>query len=178
MPQSSELSQCDKKGSEFSLYLNLGNDCSSPVWTYHIGVTGDLSINETEDEEELSVRDPAQLVKQYIESKIDVEIAGEQVVDQLYEGCAFLNSARSGGTPVDVAALSGYIDDVGSMGWRGRFRNFDRSMAGPETGAPTQQFRLKPAACQATACKVRPVIIQSANTVSDYNPQTFVETTS
>jgi hypothetical protein len=177
MSQSANLTECDKKGSEFSLYLNLGNDCSTPVWTYHIGVTGDLNINETEDESEQSVRDPAQLVKQYIESKIDVEISGEQVVDQLYEGCAFLNSARSGGSPVDVAALSGYIDDVGSMGWRGRFRNFDRSMTGPESGAATQQFRLKPAACQTAVCKVRPVMIATADTIGDYNPETFNETT-
>ena len=71
--QSADLTLCDKKGSEFSLYLNLGNDCSTPVWTYHKGVTGDININETEDEEELSVRDPAQIVKQYIEGKIDVD---------------------------------------------------------------------------------------------------------
>lgn len=176
MPQSADLTLCDKKGSEFSLYLNLGNDCSTPVWTFHKGVTGDLAINETEDEEELSVRDPAQVVKQYVESKIDVEIAGEQVVDQLYEGCAFVNSARSNGSAIDVAVLSGYITDVGSVGWRGKFRNFDRSMTGPESGAPSQQFRLKPAACQIAACKVRPVEIAVASAIADYNPETYTAT--
>ena len=70
MPQSANLTECDKRGSEFSLYLNLGNDCSTPVWTYHKGVTGDLSLNETENENELSVRDPAQLVRQYLEDKM------------------------------------------------------------------------------------------------------------
>lgn len=177
MPQSANLTLCDKKGSEFSLYLNLGNDCSSEVWSYHKGVRGDLSINETEDEEELSVRDPAQIVKQYVESKIDVEIAGEQVVDQLYEGCAFINSARSNGNPIDVCVLSGYIGDVGSVGWRGKFRNFDRSMTGPESGAPSQQFRLKPAACQIDACKVRPVEVAVADAIANYSPETFTETT-
>lgn len=176
MPQSANLTLCDQKGLDFSLYLNLGNDCSAEAWSFHKGVTGDLSLSETEDEEELSVRDRTQLVKQYTESKIDVEISGEQVVDQLYEGCAFINSARSGGSPIDVALLSGLITDVGSIGWRGKFRNFDRSMSGPEQGAATQTFRLKPAACQVDACKVRPVNIATSGTIANYNPETFVET--
>ena len=173
MALQSELTLCDKKGSEFSLYLNLGNDCGTPVWTFHKGLTGDLSINETEDEEELSVRDPAQIVKQYLESKIDVEIAGSQVIDPLYEGCRFVNAARSGGYSLDVAALSGYITDIGSEGWRGRFRNFDRSRTGPDSGAPTQTFHLKPSACQITDCKVRPVLIAVAGTVADYDPTVY-----
>ena len=177
MPQSANLTLCDKKGLEFSLYLNLGGDCAVPVWSFHKGVTGDLSIGETEDQNERSVRDPAQLVKQYTESKIDIEISGEQVVDQLYEGCAFINSMRSGGSAGDVCALSGYIGDVGSEGWRGFFRNFDRSRTGPEEGAATQQFLLKPSACVTDACKVRPVIVSTADAVANYNPETFVETT-
>lgn len=176
MPQSANLTLCELKGLDFSLYLNMGNDCSTPVWTFHKGVTGDLNLSETEDEEELSVRDRTQLVKQYTESKIDVEISGEQVVDQLYEGCAFINSARSGGTAIDVALLSGLITDVGAVGWRGRFRNFDRSMSGPEQGAATQTFRLKPAACQADACKVRPINIVVSGTIADYDPATFTPT--
>lgn len=173
MALNSELTLCDKKGSEFSLYLNLGNDCSTPVWTFHKGVTGDLSINETEDQEELSVRDPAQVVKQYVESKIDIEISGTQVVDALYEGTRFLNASRSGGYAIDVAVLSGYITDIGSEGWRGRFRNFDRSRTGPETGPPNQTFLLKPAACQSTACVVRPVLIAEAGTIADYDPTVY-----
>lgn len=176
MPQSATLTLCDKKGTEVSLYLNLGGDCTTPVWTFHKGAVGDLNISETEDEDEQSSRDPAQLVKQYVESKIDVEIAGEQHVDQLYEGCAFLNSLRSGGSAGDVAALSGYITEVGSAGWRGKFRNFDRSITGPESGGSRQTFRLKPSACVLDACKVRPVMIAVAGTVADYNPQTFTPT--
>ena len=176
MAQTANLTLCDKKGLEFSLYLNMGGDCTTPVWSFHKGVTGDLAINETEDETERSVRDPAQIIKQYVEDKIDVEISGEQVVDQLYEGCAFLNSMRSGGSPGDVAALSGYIGDVGSVGWRGFFRNFDRSMTGPEQGAASQVFRLKPAACVTDACKVRPVEVATADAIADYDPSTFTET--
>lgn len=176
MAQSAELTLCDKKGSEFSLYLNLGNDCTTPVWSYHKGATGDLDLGETEDEEELSVRDPSQIVKTYVESKIDVEISGTQVVDQDYEGCAFINSARSGGSSIDVAFLTGYIGDVGSEGWRGKFRNFDRSRSGPESGAPSQTFRLKPAACQLTSCKVRPIRVAVADAVADYDPGTYTAT--
>ncbi|GIW60303.1 MAG: hypothetical protein KatS3mg087_1369 [Patescibacteria group bacterium] len=176
MPQSANLTLCDKKGIDFGLYLNLNNDCTTPVWSFHKGVTGDLEVSETEDESELTVRDPAQVVRQYVSSRIDVEITGQQVVDQLYEGCAFINSARAGGTPVDVAVLSGPITEVGAMGWRGRFRNFDRSMSGPEQGSATQNFRLKPAACQTDDCKVRPVLISTSGTVGDYNPETFTPT--
>lgn len=173
MALNDELTQCDKRGAEFSLYLNLGNDCSTPVWVFHLGVTGDLSINETEDQEELSVRDPSQTVKQYVESKIDVEISGTQVVDALYEGTRFLNASRSGGHAVDVAVLSGYITDVGSEGWRGKWRNFDRSRTGPETGAATQTFLLKPAACQISDCRVRPVMVEEAGAIADYDPAVY-----
>lgn len=176
MPQTANLTLCDTKGIDFSLYLNLGNDCTTPAWSFHKGVTGDLNINETEDEEELTVRDRAQVVKQYVGSRIDIEIQGEQVVDQLYEGCAFINSARSNGAPIDVCVLSGPIGEVGSVGWRGKFLNFDRSMSGPEQGSSRQQFRLKPAACVLDACKVRPVNVAVADAIADYNPQTFTET--
>jgi len=177
MPQSTELTLCDAQGLNFSLYYNVGT-CETPVWVFHKGVTGDLNIGETEDEQERSTRDPAQLVKQYVGSKIDVEISGEQVVDQLYEGCAFLNAMRSNGSPGDVLALSNRINTVGAMGWRGKFRNFDRSMSGPEEGAASQTFRLKPAACQDEDCKVRPVIVEVADAIEDYDPQTFVATSS
>lgn len=175
MTQSANLTQCDKKGSEVSLYLNSGT-CDTPVWFYHKGVVGDLNLSETENENEQSNRDPAQLVRQYTEDKIDVEISGEQVVDQDYEGCAYINSMRSGGTPKDVCFLTGYMSEVGNVGWRGYFRNFDRSISGPESGPGRQTFRLKPAACVLEACKVRPVRVASANAVANYDPHIFVPT--
>ena len=176
MPQSTDLTLCDKRGIDFSLYYNTGT-CETPVWVFHKGVTGDLSVGETEDEQERSTRDPAQIVKQYVAAKIDIEISGEQVVDQLYEGCAFLNAMRSNGEPGDVLVLSGRITDVGSMGWRGKFRNFDRSMTGPEEGAASQTFRLKPAACQTEECRVRPVMVEVADAIADYEPETFEAST-
>lgn len=173
----SDLTLCDKRGSDFSLYYNKGT-CETPVWVFHKGITGDLSINETEDEQELSTRDPSQLVKQYVASKIDVEIAGEQVVDPLYEGCAFLNSMRSGATSKEILALTARITDVGAEGWRGVFRNYDRSRTGPEEGAATQTFRLKPAACQEEECRVRPVIVEVADEIEDYDPGVFTPASS
>lgn len=170
---STDLTQCDKKGSEGSLYYNTGT-CATPVWVYHKGVTGDLSLNETENANQHSSRDPAQLVHQYTEDKIDVEISGTQFSDSGYEGCTFINSMRAGSSPRDVMILDGYITEVGSTGWRGYFRNFDRSKSMPEQGGMTQNFLLKPAACVTAACKVRPVQIATASTVTDYDPGTFV----
>lgn len=175
MPQSANLTQCDKQGHEVSLYLSTGT-CDTPVWIFHKGVVGDLNLSETENENELSNRDPAQIVRQYTEDKIDLEISGEQVVDQDYEGCAFINSMRSKGEARDVCILSGYMSEVGNFGWRGHFRNFDRSVSGPESGAARQTFRLKPAACVLEACKVRPVKVDSADAVADYSPEVFYPT--
>lgn len=176
MPQSAELTQCDEDGLKVSLYLNLGNDCTTPVWSYHKGVTGDLNIGHTNDQNERSVRDPAQNFKQYVPGKGDIEITGQQVVDFDYEGNAFINSATKGGEAIDVLVLSGYLSDIGSAGYRGKFFNFDQSFTGPESGAGEQSFLLKPAACVATACKVRPVKVSVADTIADYDPGTFTPT--
>jgi hypothetical protein len=177
MPQSADIgTACEKKGSAFSLYLNLGNDCTTPVWTFHEGVTGDLNLSETEDEEERLVRDPNKRVKEFTTDRINVEISGEQIVNQLYEGCAFLNSAQFKGIPIDVLFLDGPITEVGASGWRGRFINLDRSKSGPQTGNAAQTFRLKPAACQDSDCQVRPVIVEVADAIVDYDPEIFEET--
>lgn len=175
MAQSANLTQCDKKGSEGSLYLNTGT-CATPTWIYHKGVIGDLALSETEAKNELSARDPDQIVKQYTEDKIDLGISGEQVVDQDYEGCAFINSMRSGGSPRDVMFLTGRITDVGSFGWRGYMRNFDRSITAPESGPMRQTFDLAPAACVLAECKVRPVKVAVAAAVIDYDPSVFTPT--
>jgi hypothetical protein len=177
MAQTSDVGiACEKKGSEFSMYLNLGNDCSTPVWTFHKGIIGDLTITETEDEEERLIRDPSQKVKEFITDRINLEISGTQIVNQLYEGCAFLNSARVGGEAVDVLVLDGPITEVGAAGWRGRWINPERTKEGPQTGGATQNFRLKPAACQVAACKVRPVIVDEADSIDEYDPEVFTPT--
>jgi hypothetical protein len=175
MAQSADLTLCDKKGSEVSLYLNIGS-CDTPIWIYHKGVTGDLNLTDSEDEDELSVRDPAQLVKQYVGGKFDIEIAAEQVLDIDYEGCAFINSMRSNGSAGDVAFLSGLMTDVGSFGWRGMMRNFEGNINGPEQGAGAQSFRLKPAACVLEECKMRPIRVDVADAIVDYDPGEFTPT--
>jgi len=176
-----DLTQCDKKGSEVSLYYDTADDptisggssCTTPVWVYHKGITGDLSINETEDEEELSVRDPDQLFKQYTESKGDLEVSGEQVVDPLYEGFIYLNAMRNGSFARNCLVLTGYLTELGNIGFKGKFRNFDRSITGPESGASKQNFKLKPAACVKSGCKITPVKTAATNTIANYNPGVF-----
>jgi hypothetical protein len=182
MPGETELTNCDKQGSEVSLYYDTGDDpstaggssCTTPVWVYHKGITGDLSINETGDEEELSVRDPDQIYKQYAESKHDLEISGEQVVSPDYEGYIYLNAMRSRSFARNILILTGYLTELKNVGFKGKFRNFDFSITGPETGASKQNFKLKPAACVKSGCKITPVKTAAAGTITSYDPGAFV----
>lgn len=181
MPMNTDLTQCDKKGTEVSLYYDTADDpstaggssCTTPVWVFHKGITGDLSINETEDEEELSVRDPDQIYKQYTESKADLEVSGEQVVDALYEGFIYLNAMRAGSYARNCLVLTGYLTELNNIGFKGKFRNFDRSITGPETGSSKQNFKLKPAACVKSGCKITPVKTAAAGTIATYDPGAF-----
>ena len=65
------------------------------------------------------------------------------------------------------------MTEVGNVGFKGKFRNFDRSITGPETGAPKQNFKLKPAACVKSGCKITPVKVATAGTVASYDPGVF-----
>lgn len=182
MPGATELINCDKKGSEVSLYYDTaddpaavgGSNCATPVWVFHKGITGDLSINETEDEEELSVRDPDQMYKQYSESKADLEISGEQAVEPGYEGYIYLNSARTGSYARNFLVLTGYLTELLNVGFKGKFRGFDRSITGAESGPAKQNFKLKPAACVRAGCKITPVKTAAASTIATYDPGAFV----
>lgn len=181
MPTELELTGCERKGSEASLYLNYGDDpavvggsdCSVAVWAFHKGVIGDLNLGETEDKEEQTNRSPGKNVKQYGESMIDLEISGEQTISLDYGGNAFINSMRTGGYARDIMILNGYITEIGSYGWRGKFRNYDRSWTGPESGPGRQTFSLAPASCVKDGCLVRPVKVTAADTIATYNPETF-----
>lgn len=158
---------CDKRGDELSLYYNTG-DSATPVWVLHVGLVGDLTFNETDDEQELSIRNPAQLIKEYLAGRTDLSISGTQVLDDEYEGCLFLTSMRAGGEPRDVLVLTGTIDTVGVVGFRGKWYNVDRTATGPETGPPNRNFNLRPAAC--TDTPVRAVRVAVADTIADYDP--------
>lgn len=181
MPMDTDLTNCDKKGSEVSLYYDTADDpsiaggssCATPVWVFHKGITGDLSINETGDEEELSLRDPDQLYKQYAESKHDLEVSGEQAVSPNYEGYIYLNAMRAGSFGRNVLVLTGYLTELQNIGFKGKFRNFDFSITGPETGAAKQNFKLKPAACVKSGCKITPVKTAAAGTITTYDPGAF-----
>lgn len=174
-----DLSLCDQKGSEMSLYYDTADgagtsSCATPVWVFMKSVTGDMNINDTVDEEEQSSRDPDMEYKQYAESKPDLEITGELQVDRLYEGNSYINACRPGGLARNFLALTSYITNVGSVGFKGKMRNFDFSISGPESGPPRQQFKLRPAACIVSACKITHVAVEVANAIVTYDPRTFV----
>lgn len=181
MTMLTDLTQCDKKGTEVSIYYDTADDpataggssCTTPTWVFHKGITGDVSINETEDEEELSSRDPSLRYKQYTESKADLEVSGEQMVDVLYEGFIFINAMRSGSYARNMLVLTGYLTELNNIGFKGKWRNFDRSITGPETGAQKQTFKLKPAACVKAGCYILPVKTAAAGTTATYVPENF-----
>lgn len=166
-----ELNGCNRLGQDISIYYNTGT-CETPVWVLHEGVVGDLTINETDDENEQPVRDPNQLIKVYNPGKTDVNPTGEITFDPLYEGAFLFNSMRNGGAPADLLILSGDIEEEGNIGWRGAWWNFDRTWNAPETGNATQNFSLRPAACQ--NCMVRTVYVATGGDVEDYDPGIFV----
>lgn len=166
---------CDVRGMEMTMYINLG-DADTPVWAEHNGLTGDMTIDETEDEDELSTRDRNRMTKQYTEGDTDLNITGEQVMDPMYIMWQMLYAARTHGQPVDAMVLTQPMDVVGAVGWRGMFRNKNRTFNGPATGSQSQQFSLRPAAC--TLTPVRPVKVVAEDQVEDYDPTEPEEVTS
>lgn len=144
-------SSCDRRGREMSLYYNTGS-CDSPVWVKHTGIIGDMTIGETEDDDEHTTRDPARVTKEYLDGEIDLTISGTQVTDELYAGYQKMFTRGA----VHWMALTGEADDVSCSGWEGEMRNKDRTVNGPATGGMTTNFSLKPAAC--TTCPVRPIV--------------------
>ena len=161
--------KCDRRGKEGALYFNTGDDASQ-VWVEHLGILGDLTLGEVEDDEEFPTRESDRYVKEYIEGDTDINITGEQLIDEEYEGFLILNTARPGGSPIDVMVLSNSIDVDGTLGWRGMMRNKDRTWNFPETGGMRQAFSLRPAAC--SAVRVRPVKI-STSAPADWDPTSY-----
>lgn len=176
-----DLVNCDQKGSEMSLYYDTADDpsiaggssCTTPAWVYNKAVSGDMTITDTEDENELSARDPEMQYKQYSESKPDLEISGELLIDPDYDGFRYMNAMRAGSFGRNILALTSYLTNVGSIGFKGKFRNFDRTLSGPEAGAGKQNFKLKPSACVKAGCKITPVKIAVSGTAATWDPGTF-----
>lgn len=140
---------CDRRGRDLVLYYNTGT-CETPVWVLHAGVIGDLTLGETEDDEELASRNPDRLTKEYLDGEIDLSVTGTHSTDEDYEGYQALMTRGLVGAMV----LTGPADVDGSSGWEGEWRNKDRTINGPTTGSMLTNFNLKPAAC--TLCPVRP----------------------
>jgi len=171
MPATAAPENCDLRGIDACLYYNTGDD-DTEVWVEHIGVTGDLTCNETEDENELPTRNRNRKAKEYTQGDIDINIVGTQVMDPLYQGWQVLYSMRARGEAYDVMFLTQPINVVGAVGWRGKMRNFDRTFNAPAQGSQNQNFSLRPAACSDVSA--REVRIDVADTVADYDP-TIVE---
>jgi hypothetical protein len=164
------ITQCDRRGDELSVYYNTGT-CETPVWVFHKTVVGDVSVADTDDENSSDERDPDQLYKTYSPGKSDLAITGTITVDPGYEGDSLFMSMRPGGEPADLLVLTGPIDEVGNVGYRGAFWNLDRSIEAPNSGNMRRSFNLRPASC--ADCMVRPVRVESANSVEDYDPAVF-----
>ena len=158
---------CDLRGMDMVLYFNMGDD-DTPIWVEHEGLTGDITVAETEDENELSTRRRNRVVKEYTEGDTDIAITGTQVMDPLYIGWQYLYSARTNGEAKDFMVLTQPLSEVGAVGWRGMMRNYDRTFNGPAQGSQNQNFNLKPSAC--TTVPVRSVMVSEEDTAADWDP--------
>lgn len=170
------LMLCNRKGREMALYYDTANavDCATPVWVFNKAVTGDLDVNDTADKEEQTSRDPAVKYKQYSQSQPDLEITGEMFIDPLYEGYSYLSSMKVTGSPKNILVLTFGINVVGSVGYKGKFNNYDGSMKGPESGPGRTTFSLAPAACVNSGCNITTVEVAVAAAIVNYDEGTFV----
>ncbi len=176
-----ELIQCEANGNEMSLYYDTaddpsvagGSNCATPTWVFNKAVTGDMSINETESLEERTSRDPEIKYKQYMEAQPELEISGELIVDTSYDGWRYLNSMRYESYARNILALTQRITTVGAEGVKGKMRNGDRSKSGPQSGSLSQQFKLQPAACVRSGCRIQPILVAVSGTAATYDPGAF-----
>jgi hypothetical protein len=175
MDTTTSLTLCNRKGREMVLYYDtaVANDCATPVWVANKAVTGDLDISDTIDKEEQTSRDPAVKYKQYSQSQSDLEITGEMFVDPLYEGYSFMTSMKQG-VARNILILTYGLTVVGSVGYKGKFNNYDGSIKGPESGPGRTSFSLAPAACVLSACNITTVEVAVANAIASYDEGVFV----
>ena len=159
---------CQYDGSNARLYYNLSGDCASPVWVEHVGIIGDLTIGDTDDEQQVNRRG-ARKIKVYNPGDSDITVSGNQIPQANYQGFQVINAAKGGGNPRHFMVLTGPVSSVNSFGYSGKFFNFDRSVSAPGEGEMEAAFNLKPAACVETACEVKAVKVLSAGTAADWN---------
>ena len=166
------LDACELPGSNMTIYYDTANDCDTPVWVEHVGIDGDLTINDEDDQNRVARRGTAHGIKEYSSGDTELEIEGQQVPDFSYEGFQRIIYARKGGPAQHFLILSDKITVVGAFGYRGKWKNFRRNHSGPNEGQQEYSFLLKPAAC--SDCNVRPVQIAVASTPADYDPTTII----
>lgn len=163
-----EIVQCQYDGSNAKLYYNLSGDCDAPVWVEHVGITGDLNLADTDDQQQVNRRTGVR-VKAYNPGDTEIAITGTQIPQANYQGFQVINAAKRGGSPRHFMFLSGPISSVNSFGYSGMFYNFDRTVSAPAEGEMEQSFELKPAACVATECEIQAIKVLSAGTAADWN---------
>lgn len=171
MPISTTITECTNDGSNMRLYYNISGDCATPVYVEHVGIVGDLQITDTSDENQLMRRGSLGTIKTFNPGDEDVSVSGTQIVDGNYQGFLVINSARKGNSAVDFLILTGPLTEVNSVGYRGKWWNFERSISAPAEGEQEASFNLKPAAC--SDCAVRAVKIAVANTAADWDTSVF-----
>lgn len=163
-----EITQCQYNGSDARLYYNLSGDCNNPVWVEHVGIVGDLTLTDTDDQQQV-VRRGGGSIKTYNPGDTEISIAGTQVPQVNYQGFQAITSAKKGGSPRHFMFLTGPIATVNSFGYSGQFYNFERSVSAPGEGEMEQSFELRPAACVLDECEVKAVKVLSGGTASDWN---------
>lgn len=170
MPISATIEGCEHPGSLMTLYYDTAADCVTPVWVEHLGIVGDMTLNDEDEKNEVERRSLG--IKEYSSGDTDISIEGEQIPDANYQGNVWINAARRGGDARQFLILNNRITAVNAAGYRGMFKNFVRNISGPRTGEQKQTFNLAPAACG--TCPVRAVKVAVASTAADYDPTQVV----
>lgn len=163
-----QITECQRQGDEMRLYYSLSGDCDTPVYVEHVGIIGDLTLSDVADENQVQRRGASGGTKTYNPGDKEVSITGTQIVAGDYDGYNVIRSAGRGGSPVDFLILTGPLSDTNSVGYRGKFYNFDNTINGPAEGEMDGAVNLKPAAC--SDCPVREVKVVSPGTAADWDP--------
>lgn len=171
MPASTTLAECQNDGSDMRVYYDISGTCDTPVLVEHIGVIGDLNINDVDDENQVQRRGAQGGIKTYNPGDTELAVTGQQIVDGNYEGFLAITKAKKGGVPGLFLILTGQVSEVNAIGYWGKWFNFDRSLSGPAEGEQEGAFNLKPAAC--SDCLVRAVKITTASQVDDWDQTTL-----
>lgn len=166
MAASTTITECQNDGGDMKIYYDISGTCDTPVLVEHVGIIGDLNLGDVDDERQVQRRGVSGL-KTYQPGDTEVSVTGQQIVDGNYEGYLALTKAKKGGVPGLFLILTGAVSEVNTVGYWGKWYNFDRSISGPSEDEQEATFNLKPAAC--SDCLVRAVKITTASQVDDWD---------